>query len=198
MKTIVEPSPELLDACTSGDQAAFRAVFDRYKAYAYNLIYKCTGSRSDHEDLLQEVFFQVYLSLRTFRGASSFTTWFHRVVIQVCTGSLRHKKAAKRTAEGGIVNYDSLAESVPDKRESYASAFELKNLIERAMDGLEDTLRIPLVLSVYSELEVNDIAAIVGIPEGTVKSRLFLARKKMKEFIEADAAPGRISGTDKV
>ena len=183
MKTIAEPSRDVLEACKKGDQAAFRTVFDMYKMYAYNLIYKITGPNPDHEDLLQETFFQVYLSLRTFEGSSSFATWFHRVVVQVCSGNLRYKRAAKRKPSGAMVNYDDLQETVPDKKESRENRLALKDLVEKGLATLGDPLRIPLVLNIYSEMDIGEIAAVLNIPEGTVKSRLFTARNRMKEFI---------------
>lgn len=184
MKTTVEPSREVIAACRSGDKAAFKTIFDMYKMYAYNLIYKITGPNSDHEDLVQETFFQVYLSLRTFEGASSFTTWFHRVVVQVCSGNLRYKLAAKRKPDGAVMNYEDLQETVSDRKMSHEKEFELKNLVEKGLARLDDSLRIPLVLNIYSEMDIAEIAAVVNIPEGTVKSRLFTARKQMKEFIQ--------------
>ncbi|HUI93358.1 MAG TPA: RNA polymerase sigma factor [Chitinivibrionales bacterium] len=184
MKTIVEPSKEVLSACKAGDRAAFKTIFDLYKMYAYNLIYKITGPSSDHEDLLQETFFQVYLSLRTFEGASSFTTWFHRVVVQVCSGNLRYKLAAKRKPGEPTINFDDTQETIPDKTESRENRLALRDLVEKALAGLDDSLRIPLVLNIYSEMEIGEIAAVMNIPEGTVKSRLFTARKQMKEFIQ--------------
>ncbi len=184
MKTIVEPSRETIAACRAGDQTAFKTVFTMYKTYAYNLIYKITGPYSDHEDLVQETFFQIYLSLRTFEGTSSFTTWFHRVVVQVCSGNLRYKLAGKRKPDGAVINYDDMQDSVADKGPSQEHEFEMKNLVEKALAGLSDTLRIPLVFSVYSEMDIGEIAAALEIPEGTVKSRLFTARKQMKEFIQ--------------
>jgi RNA polymerase sigma-70 factor, ECF subfamily len=184
MKTIVEPSAAVLDACKKGDKAAFRTVFDMYKMYAYNLIYKITGPSSDHEDLLQETFFQIYLSLRAFEGASSFTTWFHRVVVQVCSGNLRYKLAAKRKPEGGTVNFDDMQETVSDKRESQENRLALKELVDKGLSTLNDSLRIPLVLNIYSEMDLGEIASVLNIPEGTVKSRLFSARRQMKEFIQ--------------
>ena len=66
MKSVLEPTPDLLEQCKAGNQQAFRELFHMFKSYAYNLIYKITGSRSDHEDLLQEAFFQIYLSLKSF------------------------------------------------------------------------------------------------------------------------------------
>jgi RNA polymerase sigma-70 factor (ECF subfamily) len=185
MKTMVEPTNEVLAACRGGDKAAFKTVFDMYKMYAYNLIYKITGPQSDHEDLIQETFFQVYLSLRTFQGASSFTTWFHRVVIQVCSGNLRYKLAAKRKPDGAVMNFEDMQEAVSDGTISGENRFSLKDLVEKGMETLDDSLRIPLVLNIYSEMNIGEIAAVMKIPEGTVKSRLFTARNQMKEFMRS-------------
>ncbi|MCX7726251.1 MAG: hypothetical protein N2053_05330, partial [Chitinispirillaceae bacterium] len=65
VKTLLEPTPELLEECRAGNHLAFKEIFYMYRSYAYNLIYKITGPKGDHEDLLQEVFFQIYLSLKT-------------------------------------------------------------------------------------------------------------------------------------
>lgn len=184
IRTVVEPSAEVIAACKAGDHAAFREIFNAYKVYAFNLIYKITGPYSEHEDLLQEVFYQIYLSLRTFQGASMFSTWFHRVVIQVCSGSLRYAKAAKRKPDGVVMAFEDMQETVADRQRSHETELEMKNLVEKALDTLVDSLRMPLVLSVYSEMDIGEIAEVLGIPEGTVKSRLFLGRRKMKEFIE--------------
>jgi RNA polymerase sigma-70 factor (ECF subfamily) len=185
MKIAIEPSAEVIAACKSGDHEAFRTIFNEYKSYAFNLIYKITGPSSEHEDLLQEVFYQIFISLHTFQGASSFSTWFHRLVVQVCSGSLRYKKAAKRSPGGAMIGYEDMQEMVADKKPSQESAFEMKNLVEKGLATLDDSLRMPLVLSVYGELDINEIATVLNVPEGTVKSRLFFGRKKMKEFIQA-------------
>ena len=183
MKSMAEPSPEVLAACRSGNRSAFKTVFDMYKQYAYNLIYKITGPYSDHEDLLQETFYQVYLSLRSFEGASSFTTWFHRVVVQVCSGNFRYKLAAKRRPDGAVVNYEDMQEAVADTSESRENRFALKDLVDKCLAKLDDSLRMPLVLNIYSELNIGEIATVMKIPEGTVKSRLFAARKQMKDYL---------------
>ena len=108
IKTLIEPSKEVLEECKNGNQQAFKEIFYNYRSYAYNLIYKITGKTSDQEDLLQEIFFQIYLSLKTFRGDSSFSTWFHRIVINVCTGHWRYQQAKKRISVEDTVDYDSV------------------------------------------------------------------------------------------
>ena len=81
MSNLTEPSKELLSECKAGNPVAFKEVFHMYRGYAYNLVYKITGPEGEHEDLVQEAFFQMYLSLKTFQGNSSFKTWFHRIII---------------------------------------------------------------------------------------------------------------------
>ena len=184
IKTILEPTRELLDECRAGNQLAFKEIFYMYRSYAYNLIYKITGPQGDHEDLLQEVFFQIYLSLKTFHGDSSFKTWFHRVVIHVCTRRWRYQKAEKRISPRDTVQIDVVENMIPSSGIGSLKNLELKDLVERAVATLDYKLRIPLILNIYSEMDLAEIASIMGIPEGTVKSRLFTARKKMREFLD--------------
>jgi RNA polymerase sigma-70 factor (ECF subfamily) len=183
-KTLLEPTRELFDECRSGNQVAFKEVFYMYRTYAYNLIYKITGPYGDHEDLLQEVFFQIYLSLKTFHGDSSFKTWFHRVVIHVCTRRWRYQKAEKRISSKNTVNLESVENSVTSPEMGSLKHLELKDLVEQSLEELDYKLRIPLVLNIYGEMDLAEIASIMGIPEGTVKSRLFTARKQMREFLD--------------
>jgi RNA polymerase sigma-70 factor (ECF subfamily) len=185
MKTDFDTCQELLDECKAGSQIAFKEIFYMYRSYAYNLIYKITGSRGEHEDLLQEVFFQIYLSLKTFQGQSSFKTWFHRVVINTCTAHWRRQQAAKRINPNKLTSTEDLDYELPHKDMSHAKALELKNLVEKSLETLDDKLRVPLVLNIYSELDLNEIAGILGIPEGSVKSRLFTARKKIREYLDS-------------
>ena len=184
VKTILEPTKELLEECRAGNQLAFKEIFYMYRSYAYNLIYKITGPQGDHEDLLQEVFFQIYLSLKTFHGDSSFKTWFHRVVIHVCTRRWRYQKAEKRISPKDTVQIDAVENMVPSGEIGSLKHLELKDLVERAVATLDYKLRIPLVLNIYSEMDLAEIASIMGIPEGTVKSRLFTARKQMREYLD--------------
>ena len=82
-KTLLEPS-RVAGRVQIRNQPAFKEIFYMYRSYAFNLIYKITGPYGDHEDLYRR-FFSDLLSLKTFHGDSSFKTWFHRVVIHVCT-----------------------------------------------------------------------------------------------------------------
>lgn len=185
MKLEFDTCQELIQECKAGSQVAFKEIFYMYRSYAYNLIYKITGSRGEHEDLLQEVFFQIYLSLKGFQGDSSFKTWFHRVVINTCTAHWRRQQAAKRISPNQLTSTEDLDFELSHKEMNHGKAYELKNLVEKALDTLDDKLRVPMVLNIYSELDLSEIAGILGIPEGSVKSRLFTARKKIREYLDS-------------
>lgn len=185
MKTLIEPSKEVLEECKNGNQQAFKEIFYNYRSYAYNLIYKITGKTSDQEDLLQEIFFQIYLSLKTFRGDSSFSTWFHRIVINVCTGHWRYQQAKKRISVEDTVDYDSVEHIASNHNFQTGHQMELKEIVGKAIATLNEKMRVPLVLNVYSDMDLSEIAEILDVPEGTVKSRLFAARMKIKEYLDA-------------
>jgi RNA polymerase sigma-70 factor, ECF subfamily len=185
MKTFMEPSAALIEECKKGNQQAFKELFYNYRSYAYNLIYKICGANADHEDLLQELFFQIYLSLKTFKGNSSFSTWFYRVVFHVCSGKWRYQQAKKRISAEDTVEYESVEYCVSNHQFEPGYQMELKEMVNAALETLTDTLRIPLVLNVYSDLDVTKIAEILGLPVGTVKSRLFSARMKVKKYLDS-------------
>ncbi len=184
MGYIAEPSQETLAACKAGNQDAFKEIFYRYRGYAFNLVYKITGPYGEHEDLVQEVFFQVYLSLRNFQGNSSFRTWFHRVIVNTCTAQWRFQGAEKRISNKNLTRIDDLDYEIAVQEPNHGKELEFKNLVEKVLEILDDKLRIPLVLNVYSEMNLSEIAIVMGIPEGTVKSRLFTARKLIKEYLD--------------
>ncbi|MFP4416034.1 MAG: RNA polymerase sigma factor [Chitinispirillaceae bacterium] len=185
MPKVLEPTAELLQKCKDGNRAAFREIFDMYRSYAYNLIYKIAGPHGDHEDLIQEVFFQIYLSMKSFKGESTFKTWFHRVVIHVCTRQWRYQNTGKRISPKDTVSYDLVEHGVAHNGMNHAKHYELKSLVEKALEAIDTKLRVPLVLHIYSELDLSEISTIIGIPEGTVKSRLFTARKKLREYLDS-------------
>jgi RNA polymerase sigma factor (sigma-70 family) len=182
MQDTLKPSLELLKKCQEGNRSAFNELFHMYKSYAYNLVYKITGPYVAHEDLVQEVFFQIYLSLKSFKGNSSFKTWFHRIVIHVCTKQWRYQNTGKRISPKDTVPFDEFEYSLP-AGEDADRQHELQDTVERALATLNEGLRVPLVMHIYSEMSLTEISETMGIPEGTVKSRLFSARKLIKDFL---------------
>jgi RNA polymerase sigma-70 factor (ECF subfamily) len=178
-----EPDADLLEKCREGDRNAFRTLFYMYRSYVKNIIYKITGVHSEHEDLIQSVFMQMYVSFHTFKGDSSFKTWFHRLVLYNCINWLRYNQAGKRNGKFISAEIESIEDNLLDHETNQLNTLLMRDLVNKALKLLSIRLRVPLVLSVYSDLNISEIALILKVPEGTVKSRLFAARKIIKDFV---------------
>ncbi|MGL1936588.1 MAG: sigma-70 family RNA polymerase sigma factor [Fibrobacterales bacterium] len=186
MERLADIDPKVIHASKNGNKKAFKVIFYHYESYANNLIWKITGTEGEHEDLLQEVFFQTYCSLKNFKGNSSFKTWFHRIVTNTCTARWRHLQAAKRPSAKATKTFDELPYEIESSVKRHDTEFELKSLVNQALDTLNEKLRVPLELDIYQGLNHSEIASMLNIPEGTVKSRLFTARKQLKLFFDKE------------
>jgi RNA polymerase sigma-70 factor (ECF subfamily) len=183
-----EPDAELLELCRIGNRNAFKTLFYMYRSYVKNIIYKITGIHSEHEDLIQSVFMQMFVSFHTFKGDSSFKTWFHRLVLYNCINWLRYNQAGKRNGKFVTAEIETIEDNVPDYETNPLNRILMRDLVDKAMKLLSLRLRVPLVLNVYSDLNIAEIAVILKVPEGTVKSRLFAARKVIRDFVVAAEA----------
>jgi RNA polymerase sigma-70 factor (ECF subfamily) len=106
------------------------------------------------------------------------------VIINTCTARWRFQEAGKRISSKKSTSLENLDYELPSRDEGIAKELELKNLVELALANLDEKLRVPLVLNIYSDMDLSEIATALDIPEGTVKSRLFTARQKIKEFLD--------------
>jgi RNA polymerase sigma-70 factor, ECF subfamily len=169
----------LIRRCQAGDDDAFGLLFEQYKNLVYRTAYLTLGTAADAEDVLQEVFLQVHRSLDSYdplRG--SFGAWLYRVTFNRCLNWGRSRRVAYSL------------ESVADKdREAVCSSFESladRDSVRRALGGLSGKLRVVVVLRHYWGLSYAEIAEILDLPLGTVKSRLNLAMRHMKDDLEPD------------
>ncbi|HEY2509706.1 MAG TPA: RNA polymerase sigma factor [Polyangiaceae bacterium] len=174
----------LLTRAASGDRAAFREVYVRHRTDVARLVFRMLGPRSDVEDVIQEVFFQVFRSLKDFRGQSKFTTWLHRVTVNVV---LMHRRAAKsrpvfadEPIEDGRVNAEI---ALPD--EDFARR-ERMRAFARLLDRLAEKKRVVFILHELEGLPPAEIAKIVGAPVLTVRTRLFYARRELESMLSEE------------
>ena len=172
----------LVDASLAGHTAAFDIVVERYQRQVYQLCYRFVGNHEDASDLAQDVFVRAYRGLRGFRGRSALGTWIYRIAVNVSL----NRMALKTPRTEGI-----------DHREHRDTAIELPDAMllrtERAAEVRAAVVRLPrkqratLILRVYHELPHQEIAEILGIPLGTVMSRLHRARKLLRTELAAYA-----------
>ena len=173
-----DPDRDLLLAAREGDGDAFEALVRRHQGRVVGLIRTLTGRADDAEDLAQEVFVRVYRSLAKFRGDSLFRTWLSRVAVNVTRthGARKAREAPVWQDAGG--DEDGVFDT-PDTANAEAT-WIARDAISRALERLPADLRVAVTLRDIHGLEYRDIAAATGAPIGTVESRIFRARQRLR------------------
>lgn len=169
-----------------GDTPAFRALYKKHRGDVARLVYRMLGAHADLDDVVQEVFFQVYRSLKDFRGQSKFTTWLHRVTVNVVLMHRRSAKSRPTFAEEAPadVTLDPHA-TLPDED---AARRERVRAFARILARLPDKKRIVFVLHELEGVAPAEIAKIVGAPVLTVRTRLFYARREVEAMLADEPA----------
>jgi RNA polymerase sigma-70 factor (ECF subfamily) len=176
----------LIERCLQNDASAFDEVVSRYKTRVYNYVYRMIGDEQEAEDLTQEVFIRMYTSLPRFRNQSTLNTWLFRIASNLCIDRFRRNRKHQAVAfslDEISENGDSSQREVADTRfepSRMADSSEMSGKIEDALLSLPEKLRAVALLYDVEGLAYEEIAAIVGCPLGTVKSRLFNARARMR------------------
>lgn len=184
---------ELLRRAGNGDATAFREVFVRHRSDVARLVYRMLNAPADLEDVVQEVFVQVFRSLKDFRGQSKFSTWLHRVTVNVV---LMHRRSAKSRP---VLAPEAPQEMVPDEHrllpDEEAEKAERLRAFQRLLGRLAEKKRIVFILHELEGLSPNEIADIVGAPVLTVRTRLFYARRELEDMLAEEPSLAALEGT---
>lgn len=190
----VAPEGQLIAHAQRGEEEAFAALFELHKRRVYSLCLRMTGDPAEAEDLAQEAFLQLFRKIGTFRGESAFSTWLHRLVVNVVLMHLRKKGLQK-------VSLDEVdaSQEEPVKREYGDDDRRLLGSVERialksAIDELPPGYRAIFVLHDVEGYEHNEIAQIMNCSVGNSKSQLHKARLKLREVLRRDQRKRRASG----
>lgn len=170
-----------------GDVEAFELLVAAYEKNVFNVALQMTGNREDAQDMAQEAFIKAYSSLSSFRGDSRFSSWLYRIVANVC---LDFKRRQSRRPSASLTVEDDEGESVQldiaDESQSPETLLEQKMTREAVREGLQqlpDEQRQILLLREIQGLSYEEIGEAMGLEAGTVKSRIFRARKKLCAFL---------------
>lgn len=179
------PNPTtLIQDCLKGQSGACAALFDQYKALVYRTAYLMLGDAQDAEDVLQDVFMQVFRALATYDSArGAFTTWLHRITVNVCLDRVRRRPP--QDASEAIKLDDSVV--VSDPADDPFARLSLTEQADSLLAVLGDDQRVVVVLRFYWDMPYQEIADILGIPLGTVQSRLGRAVRKMRAVMHTMA-----------
>jgi RNA polymerase sigma-70 factor (ECF subfamily) len=187
---VADPSDEdLVRRYVGGDRVAFGALVERHERRVYNLAFRMLGRPEDAADASQEVFLICLRKLSGFQGRSAFTTWLHRVTMNVCYETLR-KRARERPQDEEVEPPPR-----PDHAEASAEAID----VHRALQLIAEEFRTVLVLHDVQGVPYQEIAEAVGAPIGTVKSRLHRGRVALARALggehRAGTAPSNLEET---
>lgn len=170
-----------------GDEAAFRALVERYQDRAFGLALRIVQSAEVAEDVAQEAFVRAWRGLPAFRGDARFSTWLYRIVARRSFDAAATLKALRERETGIEAADDVAAGGVRDDRAERAA---LRERLERLIARLPEEQRASITLFYYQDRSVDEVARILGLPPGTVKTHLHRARAALRSAWVRQAARG--------
>lgn len=180
----------LVERAQGGDTRAFDDLVRKYTPKLYGLVYNMTSNREDTADLLQDVFAKAYRSLKRFMGKSSFYTWIYSIAVNMTLNFLkkrgRHLKVSLDDMDSGIQNDPDFIKvtTSPNGLLREVNIHELQKRLNEAMMKLSEDHRTVVTLYDIQGLQHSEISSILGVSEGTVRSRLFYAHRQLQNFLE--------------
>ena len=185
--SVCKALPELAVAqlIAAGDRGHFTALIRQYNRRLYRLARAVLRDDTEAEDALQDAYVSAYHSIQEFRGEASLSTWLSRLVLNECLGRLRRTERRSKVITLVSANDEmtDVAEDDDHRPDLIAARAQMRTLLEQKLDQLPQAFRVVFVLRSVEELSVEETAAALGIPEATVRSRLFRAKGLLREAL---------------
>ena len=179
---------ELIARAQNGEESAFEALFHAYKRRIYLLCLRMIGNAAEAEELMQEAFLQLFRKIGTFRGESAFSTWLHRMAVNVVLMHLRKKGLPVVSLEETTEGDDETPKKDFGADDPVLSGSVDRLRLQNAVDRLPPGYRTIFVLHDVEGYEHNEIATMVGCSIGNSKSQLHKARMKLRDFLKTSRA----------
>jgi len=181
----------LLRRLRERDERAFRELVAEHRDRVFNLTYRMLGNRAEAEDVAQEVFIQVFKTIDTFREEAKLSTWLYRVTVNTCKNKIkylarRHDREHDELDEGAEPG-PAAAASVPPpsaRPDHQLEGAQTQQMLQQAIAELDADHRELVVLRDVEDLSIEEIAAITGLADGTIKSRLHRARLALRKKLQ--------------
>lgn len=177
----------LVISLKNGDEQAYRILVSQYQAKLRNVAYGITLDLEESPDIIQDVFLKAYTKIEKFKGESSLYTWLRRITINE---SLNWRRKWKRRFkwqhtsldQGSEINAEAVTEV--NEPESIYSQKQLAGVVKEGLDSLPEKFRAVIILKEVEGLSYEEIGDLLGINKGTVSSRIFYAREKLREYFK--------------
>lgn len=181
------PDHELIDCCLKGDSSAFGLLVERYQHRLYGSLVHVTGSSEQAKDVAQDAFAHAFEKLGTFRGQSAFYSWLFRIALNAAVSARRKTQRVTTSVEAmrdatGQEPVDGSSGSAPWQQ---LETSERQQMVRQALAQLSDEYRTALVLKEMDDMKYEEIAEVLQVPIGTVRSRIHRARMELKTKLEA-------------
>lgn len=193
------PEGALVQRAQSGDETAFREIVERYQAKVFSIIHGIVRQRNDVEDIAQQVFAKVYLSLRSFDFRSSLITWIYKITVNECFDYLRKRKVRRLVYESDLsedeVRRVENTDPAVERQIPADASLAQRDYVLKLLTRVSEEERMLLILKEVEGFSVEELAEKTGMNENTVKVKLFRARQKLvKAAQRLDRAPGLVPG----
>jgi len=182
----LDPDSSLVARCLRGDDTAWEELLRTHTRKVYGLCYRFTGSGSEAQDLTQEVFLRVFRTIKTFRSAEgSFGTWLARVTRNLLIDHYRRTRQERITdsIEGQLPTIEETGAASAARPDQALAGREASEILQAALQKLSPDLREAVILRDLQEMEYREIAGVLEIPEGTVKSRINRGRAELARLL---------------
>lgn len=177
---------QLVERCLAGDEGAWEDLVKTHTRRVYSICYRFTGKDSEAQDLTQDVFLRLFRTLKSFRaGEGSFTVWLSRMTRNLLIDHYRRTRADRVTdsIEDQLPMLEERAVGTGSRTDGILAGREASEILQGALQRLSPELRETVILRDLEELEYKEIAETLGVPEGTVKSRLNRGRAELARIL---------------
>lgn len=172
---------ELVRTCLGGDRGAFDVLVTRHQRQVYQLCYRFVGNHEDASELAQDAFVRAYRSLSSFKGDAAFTTWVHRIAVNVCLNRL-----SRKTPPIEPLSEVDHAAAAGERADDAVLREERAVRVRAAIAQLPSKQRATVILRAYQDLSHEEIASVLGSSVGAAKTNLFHALKRLRQMLAED------------
>ena len=173
----------LVQQLQAGNKTAFDGIYQKYGNMALRIAFMVSGNMADSEDIVQEAFVKCYTHIKELKNPDVFKSWFLQILYRTAYHKQKNKNQLQFMEDLSVV---APQETSPDIAETVLQGEEVRR-VAMALGKLSMKHRTTIILHYYNQLSVQEIAAVMGCSEGTVKSRLFSARNKLKNILLQDS-----------